>query len=51
MYSLEFIDKTVQKLADIHKSDYRYISIHDKQLPSIQTLPFSDASLLEKALL
>ena len=34
----EFINKIVQKLSDIHNSDYRYISMYDKQLPSVQTL-------------
>ena len=38
MYSQEFINKTVQRLTDIHNPDYRYIPMYDKQLPSVQTL-------------
>ena len=34
----DLIDKTVQKLTDICNSDYRYIPMYDKQLPSVETV-------------
>ena len=33
-----FINKIVQELSDIHKPDYQYISIYNKELPSVQTV-------------
>jgi len=34
----EFINKTVQKLSDIHDPNYRNIPLYNKQLPSVQIL-------------
>lgn len=34
----EFINKIVKNLSDIHNPNYRYISMYNKQLPSIQTI-------------
>ena len=34
----ESINNTVQRLSDIHNPDYRYISVYNKQLPSVEKL-------------
>ena len=33
-----FINKTVMELSDIHNPKYQYISVYNKQLPSVQTV-------------